>query len=172
MLNIPRPFITARGTYNRCASTRRPTPQRVQGVFEEVSGTLGSVITVGKNPVFFKELPTNVNDGDVREYGMNANTYKEIFDGRDTRLTASQVASFLQKHPSREAYERYNLQRDGNDGNNAAENINGAAHNAAENTIASANSTEWTICVLLMNWFQDMMYDKSEVSSYVYIEKS
>ena len=110
MLNIPRPFITAQGTYNRCASTCRPTPQQVKGVVEEVLGSLWAVVNIGNNsPVFFKELPTSINDEDVWGYGMNAITYRDIFDSRDKLLTTSQVASFLPKHPAREAYQKVYL---------------------------------------------------------------
>ena len=68
---------------------------------------------------------------------MNAITCRGIFDGRDKHLTASKV-TFPQKHPAGEAYERYILQqRNGNNGNIAVDNINGATDNTVNNLCAS-----------------------------------
>lgn len=107
MLNLPGPFVTARRTYMKCPSSRRPLSSRVQEAFEQVSGALGTVKRVNSSPVFFKALPSNLTPEVLAEYNMSIEVYTEIFRGRDEFLTEKQVATFFVEHPFGDAYNEY-----------------------------------------------------------------
>ena len=114
MLSIPGPYLTPRSVYVKFPSNRRPGAARVKEVFQE-HPNLGTVVNVRTTPVFFKRLPTDITDELVHDFNTNADGYRAVFDQQEAGallFTPTQLRSFLEHHPFRQAFEQYFLPED------------------------------------------------------------
>ena len=86
ILSLPGPFVCVRRIVRSFSSAQRPSSKATQGAIASLqTAGIGNVLTLNKQVVFLKKIPTIVNSNQIAACGITPDEYKLAFSKKMTR---------------------------------------------------------------------------------------
>lgn len=98
------PFVSTRLAQKSFSGNNRPTASLIIAIMENLEKDgFGKLLKVGLSQVFYKKLPSDVTDDELRRYDITRESYLQAFNERADKGVISKEAfnRFLESSPKK-----------------------------------------------------------------------